>query len=661
MIHNHQPVDNDDEIIEGVYRKSYKPFIDLLFDHPNVAINLHYTGSLLDWLELNHPEYIEKLHELAYRNQVEMIGGGHHEPILTVIPEVDSRGQIAKLDKTLARLFGQKSRGFWTAERAWEPQIPETLEKCGLTYTLLDDDIFHGAGIAESDCFKPYLAESRGATTAVFPMLKKLRYFIPFKPVDSTIGYLKSSARQGRKIAVYADDGEKFGAWPTTYETVYGSGWLESFFEILEKEVSWLKTIKLSDYLRDNPAHDRIYLPTSSYPELMEWSLPASKKTRNAGRGFWRMFLAKYPESARMYSRMLRVSKTVHRLGDHATDEMLDELWKGQCNDAYWHGIFGGLYASTLRRVTQGHLIGAQTMAEAAMNRGNFVSVEKPEFDGSSDVLANTRTLGVLASPRFGGSLVELDYKPKRVNFFDTLSRRRERYHDLIIENTKTKASSKEIRSIHDPAVAKEEGLTKLLVYDNGPRYSFLDHFLKHGTRPYEFENTAPELSDPYVRYGTRVETTDKYAKIHFWRTTSFLGKKISVQKMFLISGNSSLISAKYELKYEEGNEPLNFSFCPEINAGCLGDQTFIRRNGRTKELRTTTKHSLNYPKFGADLELGFSVPDVVLQFPVRTVSQSESGYESNLQGVAIWPIYDVELAAGKKFTVEIKVAAASH
>ena len=55
VIHNHQPIGNFDDIFEQAYQDSYKPFLDLLAEFPSLAITLHNSGSLLEWLVEHRP------------------------------------------------------------------------------------------------------------------------------------------------------------------------------------------------------------------------------------------------------------------------------------------------------------------------------------------------------------------------------------------------------------------------------------------------------------------------------------------------------------------------------------------------------------------------------------------------------------------------------
>src|SRR5262249_25154887 len=88
-LHNHQPVGNFDGVVAAAYRDSYQPFLDLLGDYPQIRVSLHTSGCLMEWLVDHHPEYVERLKSLVARNQIEILGGGFYEPILTAIPSPD--------------------------------------------------------------------------------------------------------------------------------------------------------------------------------------------------------------------------------------------------------------------------------------------------------------------------------------------------------------------------------------------------------------------------------------------------------------------------------------------------------------------------------------------------------------------------------------------
>jgi len=97
VFHFHQPVDNFEWVFDDVYKKSYKPLIDNIFEFDDIKFAFHFSGNLLEWLLMNKPEFIEKLKIMAKRNQIEIIGGGYYEPIFSIIPYRDKIAQMKKL------------------------------------------------------------------------------------------------------------------------------------------------------------------------------------------------------------------------------------------------------------------------------------------------------------------------------------------------------------------------------------------------------------------------------------------------------------------------------------------------------------------------------------------------------------------------------------
>jgi 4-alpha-glucanotransferase len=639
VIHNHQPVDNADDVIESVYSRAYLPFVRTLSEFPDVKANLHYTGYLLEWIESKHPELIDLLRRMVRSGQVEVIGGGYYEPIMPTIPDRDAIGQVRLESEKISGMFGHAPSGVWTAERAWEPQSPELLRSCGIEYTLLDDTTFGRSGIPPSGSCHPYLVESRGSVVTVFPMSKTLRYRIPWKGPSATISYLRGLADDtGDRIAVFGDDGEKFGAWPTTQELVYGNGWLQEFLEYLLKNKEWLHLVTLSKYLSKNPAHRRTYLPAASYDEMMEWSMPA-ESGRGGRSGFWRLFLAKYPESGRLYSKMLSVSDMVEALeGDKKAIQR--ELWKGQCNDAYWHGVFGGIYSPLLRRITYHHLLTAQRMVEARVyGRGPWLHTGSQVLNGRSEHSIDTNDLSVRVCPEAGGSLAELGFKRAGVNLLDVVARRRERYHETIRRSVGRHAS-KRVRSIHDPVVVKDAGLRELLAYDRYPRYSFMDHLVSPDTGVQQLSSQKFRELVPLagMAYPAKVTKTQRSVEVEL---SLALGRpnpsKLStLQKLLSVDAAGATLSFRYRVSFAE-NPPAS-RLLVQINLGSLGDAAFTKSFSRAKSLSNASTAVFEYPSLGMSATLEFSRGLDVWMVPVLTVSQSESGFESLLQGVSVVP-----------------------
>ncbi len=500
LIHAHQPVGNFDDVMERTYERSYLPFVECVARHPRVRLGLHYTGSLLEWLVEKHPEYIQRVGALVARGQVEIAGGGFYEPILIAIPHEDRIEQIRRLSDFVEQHFGKRPAGAWLAERVWEPQLPAALSEAGVEYTLVDDSHFLTAGREIPELFGYYIADECGKTVKVIPGLQELRYLLPFGTVEDTVAFLRRSASDHPGgMASMGDDMEKFGAWPHTYEHCYRDGWLDRFFSAMEANFEWLEMVPPGEALATHAPMGRVDLPTASYTEMMEWVLPTSVRLkfhalleefsarpdvrRFLRGGFWRGFFSKYAESNLLQKKMLRVSSKLRSGGgkgvrktarvEQLRAKALTHLLRSQCNDAYWHGIFGGLYAPHLRTELWRELVRAETIADSLHHGAKpYQTMTQLDFDadGREEIEITSPKFAALIKPSDGGTLEILDFRPSAVTLINSLQRRVEAYHSKL-QNAATFAAK--VASIHDQMVAKEPGLEKRLKYDRWARNSF--------------------------------------------------------------------------------------------------------------------------------------------------------------------------------------------
>ncbi len=104
---------------------------------------------------------------LVDRRQVELLGGGFYEPILSIIPEADRQSQLRLMSRFLEDRFGARPRGIWLTERVWEPALAGTLARAGIEYTILDEEHFHYAGL--KSLTQTVYHRGRGVAPGPFP------------------------------------------------------------------------------------------------------------------------------------------------------------------------------------------------------------------------------------------------------------------------------------------------------------------------------------------------------------------------------------------------------------------------------------------------------------------------------------------------------------
>lgn len=681
-LHNHQPVGNFDGVFEQAFQESYRPFLDVLADYPEIPFALHTSGSLLEWLEQHHPEYIDRVRGLVERGQVEIIGGAFYEPILSNIPRRDRIGQIQSFTQHLENLFGTSVRGMWMPERVWEQSFAGDLTAAGIRYTILDDHHFRSAGMSPDQLMGYHVTEDEGRLLAVLPGSERLRYFIPFRSPQESVEYLRGIAEHhDNPVIVFGDDGEKFGTWPDTYKHVYEDRWLRNFLDALRENSDWLKVTTPSEAIDHVPPQGLFYIPDASYREMTEWVLESSTQQdlqrlshiegddnwkrllQFARGGFWRNFRVKYPESNEMYARMLEISSRLAQ-AEQQPDvdagllaQIRQHLYRGQCNCSYWHGAFGGLYLPHLRNAVFASLIEADNQLEQlahAEDKWIDASTGDYNLDTREEVRISNQRMAAYFCPTVGGHLYEWDIRSSRVNLLATLNRRPEPYHQKVLDHAEHLRQNggedqDEVASIHDIVRFKQPDLDRKLAYDKWPRKSLVDHFLRPDIGVEAFRAGEGLLSAFATSpYEANVQRNGDEANLEMSCRGQVSAYEVTIRKIVNMSRlRPGELLVQYQLHDLPQEIPLHFA--AEFNfatmPGGASDRYFYGVNG--EQLGTldacldqseTSRLGLVDEWQGIDVSLEWTQSGGVWAFPIETISQSESGFELVHQSVAVTP-----------------------
>jgi alpha-amylase len=677
VVHDHQPVGNFDGVIAQAVERAYRPFLAFLEGHPAVRLGLHTSGPLLEWLEAHDPGYLDRLRALVARGQVEPWGGGFYEPVLAAIPEPDRQGQIAAMADWLERRLGRRPRGLWLTERVWEPALAGTLADAGVEYTAADDAHFVAGGLERDELFGWFLTEDQGKRVGVFPIHRELRYLSPFRPVSEMMAWLGQVADGGEgRLVFLGDDGEKLGVWPGTHELCYVEGWLEQFAATVEA-AGFVRLLTPAEALARHAPLGVVYLPTASYHELGEWALPPSAQHRyheaaevlkpRFGEsaadllrgGHWRGFLHRYPEANRLQQRMLRASRRLWsrpRPREEGWRQACASLWRAQCNDAYWHGIFGGLYLPHLRAAVYRELVAAE---RALCGRGVQVEAADLDLDGAEEVLLESPALAAWVAPAQGGALFALDDRVRCHAYGDTLARRPEAYHARLAQ---ARVGGGEGETIHAAVRAKEAGLATLLRYDTLPRFSFLDHF-------------APGPGAPPDR--------DPALARRAYRVAGRRGAALELELDPLGGAVPLRVRKRYALEGAAGNRLAVAYTLANPGPGVVEGAFTVECNWAVQVPRAADRHvevdgrRADPPHFAAQgehagcrrlafvdgwagrrLEVRWSVPGLLRRAPVETVSLSETGAERVFQAAETQVSWPLRLGPGERWKVAFEVEA---
>ncbi len=653
-VHAHQPVGNFPAVIDDAHLRCYGMFLRVLNRYPNFRFSVHFSGWLLEVLHQRFPEDMALLARMTRRGQIEWFGSGDCEPVLAAIPQRDRLSQLEALSARLEGYFGQRPVGGWLTERVWESAVVTSLADSGIRYVAVDDYHFLCAGTPADALDSFYTTEEDGRTLDLFPISEALRYRLPFSAAADAVAYIEGLSHQGQKAAIYFDDIEKFGIWPETFQWVYEQRWLEQFIEgVLASP--YIHTSTFADYHAHAGVATRgvVYLPTTSYIEMNEWTLPAAaaKKyadlvhaEKDAGRyeqnkpylrgGIWRNFLSRYPEANWMHKRMLGLSARLAALPvDLRNAAMQEHLHRAQANDAYWHGLFGGLYLPHLRRAVWNNLLALETALDRAAPRAPFERHDL-DLDGKEEFILHNTDLGMIIRHDGDACVVELASYPLAHNFADTLRRYAEGYHAKIEVQSSAAASSAEQNSQGNP-VAEQIPVSAhdRLAFKNriGPDDAqpdlrprglcvdtLVDEFgVRHEMNGYHLIGaSAKSLSFTAVSGGSHIEKSYRLdgAKL----CVHYRGTKIE-RNCLEIQLNLSMPSCDgYSGRYRLADNSIPCGFGQELAVDNLHDLAL--EDGELK----------------GKLLLHSDRPLHLHAVPYFTVSQSEAGFEKIMQAVCI-------------------------
>ncbi len=639
-VHAHQPVGNFPAVIAEAHEKCYRPFLTTLARYPGFRFAVHFSGWLLRELERDYPQDMALLRDMVQRGQVELVGGGIAEPVLAAIPQRDRCTQLQTMNDHLLQRYGAAPVGAWLTERVWESSIVPALNASGLRYVTVDDYHFLCTGVPAAALDSFYTTEEEGARLDLFPIAEGLRYRLPFAPAADAVAYLEGLAARGDDAAIYFDDIEKFGIWPETFDWVYTRGWLVEFIERVLASPS-ITTATYAEFQAEHRGRGLVYLPTASYSEMNEWTLPATaaqqyaslvKRASDANRldaerpflrgGIWRNFLSRYGESNWMHKRMLELSS---RLATHPTcaarTDLLALLHHAQANDAYWHGLFGGLYLPHLRRAVWQHLLELEQALGAP--------TEEPPADFDCDgqleyFLRNTQQVAVLRDDGTGG-LHEWSSLRLRHNFGDTLRRYAEHYHAALRQSDTLASEQPEfgIASAHARVAFKHPIEVANLTPDLHGRLLFTESWLSNDgaaspVMPYRLmQRTSSSLTLCADLAGPSAQLTKTYR---------IDGDALSI-RFALLGAPRALCTALH----------LALPSCDGFGGRYrLADDTIPCGFGQTLTLAAANSLWLEDSELGGRLKLTISQPVAIHAQPFHTVSQSEAGFEQIMQAVRL-------------------------
>ena len=386
----------------------YRAFFSGIQAEEKLPLTIFAAGSFLEWQKGKRQAYSMLLNNMLSRKQIELLGGGYHQPYLSLLPASDVIGQIEMMTAAIRTHFGKRPRGLFVTASAWTPSLITPLIRCGMEYCLLDYRLFP-TDIKRNNQnigFSPAIVEDKGKTITVFPC-------IPDDPDFAT----RTPQEFYEKVAAAA---------PSSGESMYllflpiktyikcleknkdGSNWFSSFVELCNQPESVIRLTHTAELMKRRQPHPPMYIA----PNTVLCDAPTGHATKHA--------VTIQRDAFKIYSKMMYVNMLANGMkGDKARKKYaLQELWKAQNAELFALEPCISEYHNELRRIAYRKLLVAekQTRLPGIFTEG--LTRYDIDMDGFKEVLSQRSPLNMYVH-HHGGKIFECDVFSAYKNYSD--------------------------------------------------------------------------------------------------------------------------------------------------------------------------------------------------------------------------------------------------
>lgn len=407
-------------VFEMAYQTSWRPFLSGLYKFPSVNATLFYSGTVLSWIEENHPEFILLLEEMAARRQIELLGGGYHNPLFAALQPADKVGQIELLTTYLRKTFGRRPSGGWLYEYNWDSTIPLVFRNSGIGYSFLPREVLLESGCLDPGSLSPLVTEDQRKTLFILPVFDLEDTFGAPPTFEVAFDRLSSDYPEARILTIMADGHSIPSMWENS-GLESPDVMFEKTFAALQKNLLSNETILAQSYVKTIRGGSLFYLSSASSARLRSSVI----SNRSGGGGgalsapsFARGAILGNPASKRLYDKMYHVHSLMSLVrGDKARKKSAQEdLWRAQSGDAYWEGRLGGVRRPEVRIAAFKALIEAEKATRIHSSFSPGIVLDDLDCDGEREALYQSADMNCYMHSR-GASVFELDSFRSRHNY----------------------------------------------------------------------------------------------------------------------------------------------------------------------------------------------------------------------------------------------------
>ena len=413
------------EEYERIYQTVYKPLARFLYSHPHFKFSFSFNGPQLVYYKKKRNEFITILKQLVERNQIEIIGGGYHSPVLPLLFPVDRNTQIDMLSTEIRQTIGKRPRGISMFGDIWDSSLVNNLQTCGIEYAILDS-----YSIPENKRkFLYYIMNDLGKSVQLFPFYND---FIPEPDMSADVflrNIIKAVEKNEKQNEYFQINPDKIVVLKLNYEQIkklMDIKWFEQLDAFLISSVSCrIKTGIIDEYRKNQPIKTPSYIPVAMNNTLNEWTCYSlSNRSKNSFPSNVFDFMDNYELSKNLYNHITYMTIVINQ---YKNDKMRkkaarEKLLEAQNGNAILCTLKGPYTNTKLRQDAYRSLITADKFLR---DDGKFTeSVIRFDYtnDGINEYVCRMQSYFAYIS-LLGGAVHEFDVMKNCGNYADNLSR----------------------------------------------------------------------------------------------------------------------------------------------------------------------------------------------------------------------------------------------
>lgn len=185
------PQGTSDEEFEALLSHQLSPLLTTIYNNPDYKVVLKLGNNEFEWFEKHHPEINMLIHNLANKNQLELLSSTYKDAVFSLIPTHEFANQIEKSTTYIRKKIGKRPRGLWCPFQIFKTSLVSVMDLSSLDYIMISQYSNTQNSVLYN---KPFIMNELGKRTVVFPFNDKVSKEIAeaYRTKDSSDRFLNS-------------------------------------------------------------------------------------------------------------------------------------------------------------------------------------------------------------------------------------------------------------------------------------------------------------------------------------------------------------------------------------------------------------------------------------------------------------------------------------